>query len=112
MIISELSQQCGSYCIATLLLYAAHFHAEVLSFNHDAHSMIGNQFGECPSDLGRHSFLNLQPTGKDFDQTTELGQPDDFSSRQISKVTFPKERQHVMLAKAVEFDSSDQNHLF
>ena len=32
--------------------------------------------------------------------------------RQISKVTFSKERQHVMLAKAVEFDSSHQNHLF
>jgi len=112
MIISKLSQQRGSYRVATLLLNAAHLHAEVLSFNHDAHSMIGNQFRQSFGDLDRHPLLNLQPSGKDFDQPSELGKADDFASRQVGDVAFTEEWQQVVLAKTVEFDASDHHHLF
>ena len=62
-------------------------------------------------DLLGHALLQLQPVREDADQARDLAQADHLPSRQVAHVAGAEKRQHVVLAKAVEGDVLDHDHL-
>ena len=55
--------------------------------------------------------LHLQATREDVDQPRHLAQADHFVAGNVGDVALAEERQHVMLAQAVEVDVPDDHHL-
>ena len=62
-------------------------------------------------DLIGQPFLHLQTARVDVDKPGNLAQTDDLAVRDISDVTLPKKRKHVMFAEAVEVDVLHDHHL-
>ena len=62
-------------------------------------------------DLLGQALLELEPVGEHPDQTGDLAQPDDPALWQIADMAAAEERQHMVLAKAVERDVLDEHHL-
>src|SRR5215467_4737995 len=62
-------------------------------------------------DLCRETFLHLQTARKDFHQTGNLAEANDFSVRDIRDMSLTEEWQEVMLAKTKDFDVLHDHHL-
>jgi hypothetical protein len=62
-------------------------------------------------DLIRHPLLHLQPPRETVDEPRELGEPDDARDRQVPDRRAAVEGQHVMLARRIELDVAEDDHL-
>ena len=57
------------------------------------------------------ALLHLQAPAEHLDQARDLGEPHHLAVRQVGDVRAPEERQHVVLAEAVEVDVLHDHHL-
>ncbi|ULA64502.1 MAG: hypothetical protein LZF86_140027 [Nitrospira sp.] len=93
-----------------LLFHTPHHHAKMTGFNDHTNAM-RVQFGlEGLRDLHGEPFLHLEPARESIDDARNLAQSDDFLVRQIPHMHLAEERQHVVLAHAVEIDVFDDDH--
>jgi hypothetical protein len=90
---------------------ALHLHAQVLGFDDDRHAAGLKRFLNAVADLFRQPLLHLQPPCKRVHHPWNLAQPHDVPVRNVSHVRLPKKREHVVLAKRIQFNVADANHL-
>ena len=95
----------------TLLLHATHLHAHVLGLDNDHHTqgLEGLLYGFAY--LQRHAFLHLQAMAVAVNDAGYLGQACDVSVGDVGHMGLAVEGQHVVLAKGVEVDVLDDDHL-
>ena len=93
-----------------LLLHAAHHHAQMARFDHHAHALRVDRIHDCLRDLLGQPLLQLQPARVHVDQTRELADAEDRAARDVADVAAAEERQHVVLAQAVELDVLHDHH--
>ncbi len=79
--------------------------------NDDADALGSHGFVQSLCDLLGHALLQLEPVGERPDDPRDLAQPDHLSLGQISDVAGAEERQHMVLAEAVEGNALDEHHL-
>jgi hypothetical protein len=97
--------------VGVLLLDAAHPHAEMLGLDHHPDALGLELLHEDIRELRGHPLLDLEAAREHVREARDLGDPDDLAARQIRDVDLPEERQEVMLAKRVEIDVLDDDHL-
>src|SRR5215469_13148279 len=68
-------------------------------------------FHDRMRDLGRQTFLHLQPAGINLYHPGDLGQTDDMAVGQVGDLGLADKRQEVMLAERKEIEVSAQDHL-
>src|SRR5580704_883577 len=107
----EATQHGRRYCRGMLFLDAPHHHAQVPRFNHHSDALRFDDFLNRLGDLRGQALLNLEPSGKEFDQAREFTEADHFAVRNIGHVHLAEEGQHVMLAQAEHFYVLDDDHL-
>src|SRR5712692_7215863 len=110
-VLAEGAEHAGRDHLTPWLLHAAHLQAQVPSLDHDSHSPGRDRLVQSLRDLVGHALLQLQAVGEGADDARNLAQADDLPLRQIADVAAAEERQHVVLAQAVERDVLDEHHL-
>src|SRR5205814_10347124 len=93
-----------------LLFHATHDHTEVLGLDDDSHTSGTNFLIDGFGNLSRQPFLNLESPGVHVRYPRDFTQADNAPFRNISHVTFTKERKQVMLAKAEQLDVAHDDH--
>ena len=78
--------------------------------DHHADALGGDRIHHLLRDLLGQPFLQLQPAGVHVDQAGELRYAEHASARDVADVAAAEERQHVMLAQAVDLDVLDDHH--
>ena len=82
-----------------------------IGLDHHRHALGVQLLDQQIGDLLGHAFLDLGPAGDVLDHPGQLAQPDYPLARQVGHVGRAHERQHVVLAHAVETDVADQHDL-
>ena len=96
---------------ATLLLHPAHLHAHVLSLNDYHHAKRLQGFLDAIAYLLRHALLYLEAMREAVHDASYLAQACDLSVRDVRHMNLSVEWQHVMLAKRIEIDVANDDHL-
>ena len=107
----EGAQHGGCDHAAVLFFDAAHHHAEVMAFHNDTDAFRIDLFFYVGSDLLREALLYLETACEAIDKTCQLADAKDFASRDVADVATAVERQHVVFAKAVDFDVLHDDHV-
>jgi hypothetical protein len=94
-----------------LLLDAPHHHAEVDRLGHHGHATRRQHLLDHLGDLHREPLLHLEAAGEHLDEPGDLREAHDLAVRDVGHVHPTEERQHVVLAQAVEADVLHQDHL-
>src|SRR5712691_6551077 len=94
-----------------LLLDAAHHHAKMAGLDDHPDALRFDYFLNRLGDLGGEALLDLQPPGKEFDETRHFAEADHFAVRDVGYVHLAEERQHVVLTQTKHFDVFDDDHL-
>src|SRR6266567_819655 len=79
-------------------------------FDHYADALWLDYLLDGLGDLGGETFLNLQATGKQFDEARNLAEADDAAIGDVGDVDLAEEREQVVLAEAEDFDVFDDDH--
>src|SRR5659263_492449 len=95
------------------LVHAAHRHAQVLALDDDDDPARLEELDQGVRDLAREPLLHLGAPGEDIDEPCELAQPRDAAVRagDVPDVRDPVERHEVVLARRVQLDALDEDHL-
>lgn len=91
-------------------LNAACRHATMGGTDHDADALGLEVFNYGICDLNGRPLLNLEPTREDLDETSELGETNDFAIRDISNVGVANDVGKMVFAFGDERDVVDNNH--
>jgi hypothetical protein len=94
-----------------LLRDAAHRHAKMRRFHHDGDAVRADLVANRLGHLRREALLHLQAAREDVHHTRDFAQADHPPIRQIRHMAPAEEREHVMLAEAIEIDVPDDHHL-
>src|SRR5687767_4156247 len=94
-----------------LFLHAAHRHAQMGALTNDRHAQWIDFLENLLGNLIRHPLLDLQTSRKHVDQPWNLAQTDHMTPGNVGDVALPEKRQNVMLAKTVEINVLDDDHL-
>ena len=89
----------------------AHHHAQVDRLDHHRDALGLEHALERLRDLRGETLLHLQAPAEHLDQARDLREPHHLALRQVGDVRAPEERQHVVLAEAVEVDVLHDHHL-
>src|ERR1700721_3201788 len=81
------------------------------SLNHNTPPLWLFSFPKCIRDLACHALLHLQTPREDFNQTSNLAEPDNLALRNIRHVYLAKKRQHVVLAERKHLYIFHDDHL-
>src|ERR1700730_1456768 len=110
-VLTERAEHAGGDELAARLLHSAHLHAEMPSLNDYTDTPGRESVVQRLRDLCGHALLKLQPVCESPDEARDLAQPDHLSLGQIPDMAAAEERQHVVLAQAVERNVLDEHHL-
>src|SRR5579871_4332133 len=108
--VAHYAEHGGSHHGGVLLLDAAHHHAQVARLDHHADAPGADRVHHHLRDLLGQALLQLQPAREHVHQPRELAHPEYPALRDIADVAAAEERQHVVLAEAVELDVLHDYH--
>ncbi len=89
---------------------AAHHGAQVHGFDDDGNALWVEQVAQEVGYLARHALLDLQAAGVHVDDAGNFGEAEHPAVWNVGNVSAPNEGQHVMFAKAIEFDIAYDDH--
>ena len=83
----------------------------MLRFDHYGDPLRGSGSGNRFSDLLGEALLDLEAPREGFNDAWDFAQPDHLLVRQVANMAMTKEREKVMLTKAVKLNIFDDHHL-
>src|SRR3954470_3001564 len=108
--IAEHAEHRGRHHGRVLLLHPAHHHAEVARLDHDRDALRVDRLHDDLRDLLGEPLLELQAARVEIDEPRELAYAEHLAVRQVADVAAAEERQHVVLAHAVDLDVLHDDH--
>jgi len=106
----EASSQRARDGLGMLFLDTTHHHTEVAGFHDNTHSSGFENAHERVRNVIRESFLDLQAVGKHVYDPGDLRKAYNLSLRDVRNMRLSEERQHVMLAKRIDFYVANEDH--
>ena len=95
----------------TLLLHTPHLHTQMAGFDYNNNALRIERCLQALAYLGRKPLLQLQPTCKGIDQTSQFTEAGYTAIRYIPDMGFPEKWQYMMLAKRIKLNILHNDHL-